>query len=489
MKKILLKINESKILFIVFIVFCLSIFGLVVSGFGFWNGLATEFFLIFDKIYNYTKYGKEFVLEFICLLLIIPIILIFKNKYIFSQKRIGLFKSLLISWPILLYTFIIFMRSLMQISISNINKYEVVALLLLTICIGAFEEIMCRGWLQNEFIERFGKNRKGVIFSIIISGCIFGLMHITNLYYGQDVFNTLVQVIAAAAIGICLGSVYYKTKNIWVVIILHGLWDFAVFFSEINISTTCTEIASSINNISPIIGFLALFSALFSSLPEIGMIFILLNKKDINEGLEEKNKIKLSNEEINQCEKTKLIFSIAMLIFLVLYGVLILFMGNMKTDTCPTYVKKQVENYTETIFNYSSYNIDNKYNLKIDDKYNLILTDLSNNDKYELEYKNIFSMAIFENQGIYNIIILSEEDNGNIITYYSNYIKDNNMDYSKAFIENFIKSFNQVMIPVNIDSIGYYQEINNNYKYPLFISSTKDAYILYSDGTIYKYKK
>lgn len=37
--------------------------------------------------------------------------------------------------------------------------------------------------------------------------------------------------------------------------------------------------------------------------------------------------------------------------------------------------------------------------------------------------------------------------------------------------------------------IGYYQEKNSEYKYPLFVSSTKESYILYSDDTIYKYRR
>lgn len=43
------------------------------------------------------------------------------------------------------------------------------------------------------------------------------------------------------------------------------------------------------------------------------------------------------------------------------------------------------------------------------------------------------------------------------------------------------------MIPATIKEIGYYEEVGNTYKYPLYVSSTKTRYIVSQDGTIYKY--
>ena len=43
------------------------------------------------------------------------------------------------------------------------------------------------------------------------------------------------------------------------------------------------------------------------------------------------------------------------------------------------------------------------------------------------------------------------------------------------------------MLPATIIKVGYYQEKNNDYKYPLFISSTEDHYIIGLDGAINKY--
>lgn len=498
MKKLINKINNSKLLFTIFILVFFIIFDFLTNGIGIWSGLVGKLIILFENIYNHTYFGEQFVIEVICFIVIIPIILIFKNKYIFTQKRDNIFKSLLIAWPIIIYSIITLINSMIETNISNINGYELVALILLTFTIGLFEEIMCRGWIQNEFIERFGKDRKGVIFSIIISGIIFGIIHITNIFYGQDLSTTLMQILTATISGAAYGAIYYKTKNIWSVVILHGLWDFSLFFANINAATTCVTINSTIDGILPNLNILYLLMIIIISIPEIGLSFILLGKNSINEELDKKYKVKITNEEIKKEKETNLIFQIIMIIFLSICGLFTLIsiiIGNPKSDSCPTYIEKNAMNYTEMIYNYSDYDlhinnkeISYKYNFKIDNNYNLILTNMTNNKEYIFEYKNILSIAMFENNDTYNVLFLKAQDNGDIIAYYSNFITKNNINNSDEFINSFINSFTQVMLPPLAGSLGYYKEKGNNYKYPLFISATNDRYILNQDGTIYKLK-
>lgn len=513
MKSFLKKINNNKLLFIVSIITLFILFDFLTNGMGVWTGLVGKFVNLFEHIYNYTYYGNLFITELCWLILLILFLWLFKYKGIFSKKKVNLFNSLLIAWPIVIYSIIAFIRSILQINISKIDIYEVIGLLLFTLTIGVVEELLCRGWLQNQFIKKFGNDRKGVIFSIIISGSVFGLMHITNLFYGQDLFTTISQILYAIFMGVSFGAIYYKTKNIWSVIILHALWDFSVLFADINIASTCVEITSQINNITSILGLFALFSSLFTSFPQIAIILMLFGKNDINSGIDEKFRVELSHEEITQSQKNKNIISIVILIFLLIYGILVISTGTMKTDSCPTYLKKNSQNYEETLYNYSDYNLSifkeikynecdfvdgickemtqnktYKYNFNIDDKFRLILTNLTNNEKYVFEYKNVFSFAIFENNDNYNITVLSASENGDVITYYSNFITKDNINDSETFVNDFMKSFKQIMLPSIIDSVGFYQE-NNSDKKPLFISKTNDGYILYPDGTIYKYKR
>ncbi|MCX7104213.1 MAG: CPBP family intramembrane metalloprotease [Methylococcales bacterium] len=93
-------------------------------------------------------------------------------------------------------------------------------LLILALIAGIAEELLFRGVIQP-WIEQFW----GVTAGLVISNCIFGLVHaVTPLY-----------ALLAGLVGIYLGlSLNYGTeKNLLVPIIIHGLYDFLAFFALI----------------------------------------------------------------------------------------------------------------------------------------------------------------------------------------------------------------------------------------------------------------
>ena len=66
-------------------------------------------------------------------------------------------------------------------------------------------------------------------------------MHITNIFStSQNLFETLLQILNAMSLGFFFGILYYKTKNIWSVIILHAFYDFAIMFGELAIIKECS---------------------------------------------------------------------------------------------------------------------------------------------------------------------------------------------------------------------------------------------------------
>lgn len=94
--------------------------------------------------------------------------------------------------------------------------------------VGLYEEALCRGALFNTFRYRMGESRSGIVKSIVFSSLIFGCLHFGNLIDNPHlVVSTFTQVIYATLIGMTLACIYYITDNIWVVSILHGLFDIA----------------------------------------------------------------------------------------------------------------------------------------------------------------------------------------------------------------------------------------------------------------------
>lgn len=91
--------------------------------------------------------------------------------------------------------------------------------------VGVNEEILMRGLVLNLLLEK----EASVWKAIIISAMIFGAIHIPNLFF-MNPLTVTVQTINAAAAGILFAVVYILCKNLWAVIIVHGLVDWLSLF-------------------------------------------------------------------------------------------------------------------------------------------------------------------------------------------------------------------------------------------------------------------
>lgn len=71
----------------------------------------------------------------------------------------------------------------------------------------------------------------GVTRSVVISSLLFGLMHIGNLLY-RNPFIVFAQMIGAFVHGIGLSAIRLRTNTIWFPVILHGLHDLALKYTN-----------------------------------------------------------------------------------------------------------------------------------------------------------------------------------------------------------------------------------------------------------------
>lgn len=221
--------------------------------------------IISKVIINYPQ-GELVIGEAVLASLVLIVMLLFKNSYVFTQDRIRWHKSLK-------YGSFYLIGSVLFMLVYNkgfTGGLSLINLVLGCFLVGVAEEFLCRGWLLNEFLERYGDTKKGVWYSIIISGVIFGLMHLGNIYsMGQSFATTLIQVMSAAASGILFGLIYYKTKNIWTVITLHGLWDFSLFLSELSPVTANVEITSNVTILGLILAVFMIAAELINIIPYV----------------------------------------------------------------------------------------------------------------------------------------------------------------------------------------------------------------------------
>ena len=118
-----------------------------------------------------------------------------------------------------------FFIPLMLIGLSGIFfgvtlKYsvpETIFYVISMLCVGFLEEIIFRGFL---FV---GMAKKNVQSAIIVSSITFGIGHIVNLLNGQDILETLLQIVFAIAVGFTLVTLFYKGKCLIPCIIFHGI--------------------------------------------------------------------------------------------------------------------------------------------------------------------------------------------------------------------------------------------------------------------------
>jgi uncharacterized protein len=71
----------------------------------------------------------------------------------------------------------------------------------------------------------------GVTRSVVISSLLFGLMHIGNLLY-RNPFIVFAQMIGAFVHGIGLSAIRLRTNTIWFPVVLHGLHDLALKYTN-----------------------------------------------------------------------------------------------------------------------------------------------------------------------------------------------------------------------------------------------------------------
>lgn len=98
----------------------------------------------------------------------------------------------------------------------NYSPFETILYIISMICVGFLEEMLFRGFL-------FTALRKDNIKSaVIISSLTFGIGHIVNLLNGAPVFETLLQICYASAIGLLFTVIFYRSGSLIPCIITHS---------------------------------------------------------------------------------------------------------------------------------------------------------------------------------------------------------------------------------------------------------------------------
>lgn len=411
--------------------------------------LITELFIygigssiLLESILYYPQ-GNLVIEEVVLAFLVLIVMLKYDNFYVFTQKKEKFSKGFFYGLFYIIIGILFIMLRVMVYGADLVNL-SLVNIMVGSLFIGICEEFLCRGWLLNEFLEKFGDTKKGVWFSIIASGIIFGLLHLSNYYGGmQGLLSTIYQCLTAAASGIVWGLIYYKTKNIWSVIFLHAFWDFSIFLGYIVPVYSMTE---SIINFS-----------LVAMVPMIGVVLAeLLNLvphiKNID-GVPSKVSVILVS-----------IFSVVLFL-----GIDSVFSDMIYSDgDTYNYDEISINEYSITQSNYSSYsmnyiktNIDGtsseSYSFKLSlESEGLVLKNEVTGSQVSFDYEEIYDYYIKEYDTYYIIACIGITDIDNNYLFY-NYLNKEDMSNDDSYLESVKEGMKKYLLP----SYGTFVEIND----------------------------
>ena len=125
------------------------------------------------------------------------------------------------------------------VNYDSITSKKILEILMNATLAGVGEELVFRKILLGFLLK---KNEDKYIKYIIICGMIFGVIHLSNLFYGAPVVGVICQVIAAFMAGIMFGFVYYNSRSFILCATIHTFYDIAALMSNIGGQETSMQV-------------------------------------------------------------------------------------------------------------------------------------------------------------------------------------------------------------------------------------------------------
>ncbi len=172
-------------------------------------------------------YFQQLIADLVVVIIMLIVLAITKKMGLLTKKGKGFFKGLPVAiYPICFSLFCLASQTYTALS-EKAPLQDMTTILIFILCmfmVGLSEELCTRAIVSESLLEHYGTNKKGIYLAAIVSGILFGLLHLFNLT-SQDTLGTIVQVFAAGAGGITYAAIYFRTGNIWITVFIHMLND------------------------------------------------------------------------------------------------------------------------------------------------------------------------------------------------------------------------------------------------------------------------
>lgn len=445
----------------------LKVIGIVLLGLLLFEGMlfiyGSSFATLFYQALFFGKYNLNFISEIVLLLFAFLVLAVRKRLNILKPKGKKFIESIKRGAPILVIALFVLFSNIMTVANEELNVPNLISLILFAITVGMAEEFFFRGFVQEEIVGAYGKTRKQVIVSIIISGVIFGVVHLSNALGSQGIITTIMQVLQASSLGILLGSIYYITKNIWSVVFLHSFYDFAILIGQVNIYKDCVRG----DDISTIMLVYTLVGTLVYSVIYLVGAYLNLQDRHVNEYLKEE----VTEEIIKKNEKNALrVKQLVVVVIVVLIWVTFLVPINEATSSQTCYSYEEIAMDGEISFSTYDEFLLNDIKLSVDN-HHLIVTNANDESKIEIETieDNLYDIYVYEIDSNYHLLLNADE-----VLYYG-IINKEDVVFNENFVNILLNSLERYDVP-RIDSLGKIE--SEGITYPIIKTYISDYFIV-----------
>lgn len=186
--------------------------------FAIWTVIYFALVILANVLSNFVIKIPNSINAFVEILFPIVVITYLKKKSLLSYYGINSLKNL--RYKNLLFCVPMIIIAFLNLGFGIHINYSRQQLLLISIAmlgVGFSEEILFRSFLIKAVIN---KNTKAAIF---ITSIVFGIIHLTNLFGGANLIQTVLQVIYATSFALMCSLFFIKTNNIIPCMICHSL--------------------------------------------------------------------------------------------------------------------------------------------------------------------------------------------------------------------------------------------------------------------------
>ncbi|TRX71022.1 CPBP family intramembrane glutamic endopeptidase [Carboxylicivirga sp. M1479] len=183
---------------------------------------------------------------FNCLTLAVLVYIIVSIKIPFHFSGKFKTKDSIFYLPIIIYLVIFSggFSNIINYNFETRNQIHFYLFSLNTLVSAFLEEILFRGLIFGLLLNAYLNKINGIVKSVVLSGVLFGSIHLLNIWTMPDtsIQGVLNQIYAASCLGIMYATVYLKTRSILTLSIIHFLSNFLALLGTHEFSSTTEAI-------------------------------------------------------------------------------------------------------------------------------------------------------------------------------------------------------------------------------------------------------